>query len=310
MIWEKQGRVFKPNQNFGWINSHAQVPTAIFLERKNILRVYFSTRPKAGVTETTFLDLNANNLSEIKKINQSPILNHGKAGTFDEHGIMPSSVVKNGNEILLYYSGWQKAVGVPYNNYTGLAISYNDGLTFEKYSEAPIIDRNSDELYSATSPCVMKIKNKWHMWYCSGTNWHIINSKLEHTYNIKYAESKDGKSWIQTGIVCIRQKDEFEAITKPAVIFLNDKFHMWFCFRGSMSFRDGHDSYKIGYANSEDGIKWSRLDHFSGINISKSGWDSKMIAYPEVIKCRDEIFMFYNGNSFGEKGFGYAKLNY
>lgn len=308
MNWEKQGKIFTPNQNFGWINSHAQVPTAIFLENKNILRVYFSTRSKPGTSNTTFLDLNANNLSEIIKINSTPILDHGRAGTFDEHGIMPASILKNNNEILLYYSGWQRSVGVPYNNYTGLAISNDDGLTFKKFSEAPIIDRNSNELYSSTSPSVLLKNNKWHMWYCSGTNWHVIDGKLEHTYNIKYATSDDGRNWNQTGVVCIKQKNKFEAITRPSVIFLNDEYHMWYCYRGSNNFRNGNESYKIGYANSKDGINWTRLDHLSGINTSKFGWDSEMIAYPEIIKCNNDIIMLYNGNSFGKEGFGYAIL--
>ena len=308
MKWEKKNKIFEPINQFGWIKSHAQVPTAIFLESKNVVRIFFSTRPKTGTTQATYLDLNPEKLNLVEYINDKPILDHGKNGTFDEHGIMPSSAVKYKDQIYLYYSGWQRSVGVPYNNYTGLAISSDEGYSFKKFSEAPIIDRNSKELFSATSPCVKYINEKWHMWYCSGTNWHLINGKYEHTYDIKYAKSDDGKNWIQTGIVCIKQRDKYEAITKPSVIYLNDKFHMWFCYRGSKNFRDGINSYRIGYASSKNGIKWERDDKLSGIEVSSKGWDSKMIAYPEVIKLKDKIYMFYNGNSFGKNGFGFAEL--
>jgi hypothetical protein len=33
-----------------------------------------------------------------------------------------------------------------------------------------------------------------------------------------------------------------------------------------------------------------------------------MIAYPSVIRCEDRSYMFYNGNGFGEAGFGVAVL--
>ena len=76
------------------------------------------------------------NTFQLKNINSKPILELGKPGTFDEHGIMPSCIVKNGDELYLYYSGWQQSIGVPYNNYTGLAISKDNGKTFKKYSSS------------------------------------------------------------------------------------------------------------------------------------------------------------------------------
>ena len=71
---------------------------------------------------------------------------------------------------------------------------------------------------------------------------------------------------------------------------------------------DGKESYKIGYASSFNGTDWVREDHLSGIKLASNGWDSKMIAYPEVKNFNNKIVMFYNGNSFGEKGFGFAEL--
>jgi len=256
----------------------------------------------------TYLDLDVEDLTRVKYIHDKPLLDFGQPGTFDEHGIMPSSVVEHDGEIFLYYSGWQKSVGVPYNNYTGLAISTDGGATFEKYSEAPIIDRNNNELFSATSPCVVKDGDDWHMWYCSGTGWHEIDGKFEHTYDIKYASAVDGKSWYQTGIVSIPQQDKYEAITRPTVIKLDGIYHMWFCYRGSEDFRGGKDSYRIGYATSKNLRNWTRDDKNSGIDVSKTGWDSNMIAYPSVTNIYDKIIMVYNGNDFGIEGFGYAIL--
>ncbi len=303
--WIKKGKLFSPNKEGNMLNSHAQIMAPIKLNDR--LRIFFSSRPKPGLTLPFYVDFDLETF-ELLKLNTKPILELGKPGTFDEHGIMPSCIVRNDKELFLYYSGWQQSVGVPYNNYTGLAISKDNGETFEKYSDSPILDRNNNELYSATSPYVLKEDKIWHAWYSSGTGWYEIDGKLEHTYNLKYAYSHDGKKWIQEGNIGIKSYNDFEALCKPAIIKFKNYFYMWFSYRGSKGFRDGSESYKIGLAHSKDLKNWKREDSLSGIDVSKTGWDSKMIAYPSIIKINNDYVMFYNGNSFGKEGFGYAIL--
>lgn len=301
LSWEKKGLLFKPEGN-----SYAQVPTLLVKEK--VVRVYFSYRPEKGLSLTTYLDLDIDDLSKVVYIHSRPILEVGAPGTFDEHGIMPSSVVEKDGLVYLYYSGWQRSTSVPYNNYTGLAISEDGGDTFRRSFSGPVLDRTRFELFSATSPLVLFINGQWHCWYSSGTHWHKINDKFEHTYDVKYASSADGKEWLQANQVAIRQRNEFEAITRPAILHLNDGYHMWYSYRGSHGFRADGDSYRIGYATSADLINWTRKDDASGIELSREGWDSKMMAYPSVITLKNKILMFYNGNDFGAGGFGYAEL--
>ncbi len=66
--------------------------------------------------------------------------------------------------------------------------------------------------------------------------------------------------------------------------------------------------YKLGFAESRDGYSWIRNDGDIGLNLSKSGWDSEMMAYPAVIETRSGTYLFYNGNSYGRAGFGAALL--
>jgi hypothetical protein len=304
--WIKKGLIFKPQLYDSWMKSHAQVPTILVKEDR--LRIYFASRPKKNISLTTYVDIDIDDFTNILSINPKPILELGSPGSFDEHGIMPSSVIENDGLIYLFYSGWSRSVSVPYSNYTGLAISENGGKTFRKYSKGPIIDRTPYEVYSATSPCVYYQDGVWHMWYSSGTYWIKIKDKFEHTYEIKYAYSEDGFTWTQTNRTIIKQRSKYEAITRPTIIKINGKYHMWFCYRGSKDFRGGKDSYKIGYASSPDLVNWTRSDKDSGINVSKAGWDSKMIAYPDVTRVKARILLFYNGNEFGANGFGYAVL--
>ena len=122
-------------------------------------------------------------------------------------------------------------------------------------------------------------------------------------YHIKYAESEDGIHWVRKGIVCINFKYEGETrIARPCVIKEDGIYKMWYCYGF------GSYGYKIGYAESEDGIKWERKDEEAGIDVSESGWDSEMICYPFVFKHKGRKYMLYNGNEYGKTGFGYAIL--
>src|SRR4051812_46369327 len=105
-IWEKKGRIFDPANESGCIKSHAQIPTAIYLPDEKKIRVYISTRPSNNISQTTFMDLDAADPSSILYIHDKPVLELGKDGMFDEHGIMPNVAHKNGAELYLYYIGW------------------------------------------------------------------------------------------------------------------------------------------------------------------------------------------------------------
>jgi hypothetical protein len=140
------------------------------------------------------------------------------------------------------------------------------------------------------------------MWYLSCVRWEVVNEVPRHWYNIRYAESVDGINWIRDGIVCINfeSKEEY-AISRPSVIKDFDIYKMWYSYRGK--------TYRIGYAESNDGINWIRLDDQVGIDVSISGWDSEMIEYPHVFKHKNKAYMLYNGNGYGKTGFGLAVLD-
>jgi hypothetical protein len=307
--WMNKGLIFSANNQHDFIISHAQIPTVLVMEDR--LRVYFSTRSLPGQSLTTFVDLDKANPKNILYIHDRPVLGFGDPGTFDEHGVMPSYVMYKNNEIYLYFSGWSQRCSVPYNNLTGLAIFKDGGVTFEKVGRGPILNNNIDEPFSATSPCVFESENKLRMYYCSGIAWHKINGKFEHVYDIKEATSADGIRWVQNGKSVIHQKDRLEAITRPIVFLKNNQYHMYYCYRGSENFRnDSRNSYKIGYAYSNDLDKWNRDDGRSGTELlGCETWDAEMQAYPYLVETEKNTFLFYNGNGFGQSGFGYAVLN-
>ncbi len=200
----------------------------------------------------------------------------------------------------LYYVGWNLGVTVPFRNSIGLATS-DHGNEFIRAFSGPIVDRSMSEPHFCATCCVIPGKDLWRMWYQSCTHWSMRKGGVIHHYHIKYAESKDGVHWHRDGLVAIDYANEQEyAISRPSVIYDKDRWKMWFSSRGS--------SYRIWYAESDDGRSWKRLDSLAGMDVSLTGWDSEMIEYPFVFDHKGQRYMLYNGNGYGKTGFGLAIL--
>ncbi|MCK4500342.1 hypothetical protein KAU11_07585 [Candidatus Babeliales bacterium] len=301
MKWIKKGLIFEPKGNFDWMHTHAAVPIADKI-KGDLYKIYFATRDKENRSHIAYIKIDIKNPKKTLYISENPVLKPGVLGTFDDSGAMVSLIVNHEGEKYLYYAGWNLGVTVPFRNSIGLAISQDGGKTFNKYSKGPILDRNILEPYFVGNPSVIIDGNVWKMWYLSCVKWIMENNKPKHYYHIKYAESKDGIDWIRKGIVCIdfKSKDEY-AISRPCVIKENSIYKMWYSYRG--------ESYRIGYAESTDGLQWERKDEEAGIDVSDSGWDSEMIEYPFVFDHKGCRYMLYNGNGYGKTGIGLAVLS-
>ncbi|MBO9200142.1 MULTISPECIES: glycoside hydrolase family protein [Niastella] len=309
MNWNKKGLIFIPDGSIEWSQSHAQVPVVDHMD-ETTWRIYYATRDANSRSHISFIEVEAGKPEQIKFINDRPLLSLGRLGTFDEDGVMPSSIITVNNRKLLYYIGWSQRKNVPYQNTIGLAISDDGGNTFQKYSEGPIIGVNHLDPFFTGTIFVFKDGDLFKGYYLSCVEWKLVNSKPESTYVLKYATSKDGINWDRDNIVAIPFKDENEGgLVSASVIKLNGKYLMWFGYRNYFDFRTNPaNSYRIGFAESVDGINWIRKDQQSGIDISETGWDSEMISYPYVTEFKGEFYLFYNGNQFGKTGFGYATL--
>jgi len=310
--WVKKGLIFKPTGLFPWMNSHAQVPYTLELDK--VLRVYFSTRNKIDRKKmfkslSGYVDLDKNNLSKIISISKKPILRLGGKGEFDEFGSMAGSVIYHNKKYFLYYCGWTRCLSVPYNWSIGLAVS-NDGSAFKRYGSGPLLGAVTNEPYLQACPIVYKIsKNNWHMYYLSGIQWFNYKGKSESQYLLMHAHSCDGIKWSRTGKPIIAPIVAYECQTSASIFKKDDKYHMLFSYRHGVDFREKSEmGYRIGYASSNDLVKWKRDDLKVGLNTSDSGWDSKMIAYPHVFKLNGKFNLFCCGNNFGQDGFGWATL--
>jgi hypothetical protein len=278
------------------MQTHAMLPTIDWVEG-SLYRIYFSGRDKENRSHIGYAVIDMNISYKILEYSAEPVLTLGNLGCFDDNGVTPSSVVSYAGRKYLYYIGWNKGSTVRMSLVAGLAISSNGGKSFERYSRAPILERTNEEPYSIlTAPYVLIEKGIWRMWYVSGIGW--VHSDLPR-YNIKYAESRDGIHWDRNGTVCIDLKSETEnAIARPCVIKDNNLYKMWFAHKGG--------EYRLGYAESKDGLAWERKDEEVGIEVSESGWDCDMVEYAFVFNHNNRKYMLYNGNNYGFDGIGLA----
>src|SRR5262249_53786551 len=155
-------------------------------------------------------------------------------------------------------------------------VSHDDGATFERASPAPVLGRTAVDPFLTASPSVLVEDGRWRMWYVSAARWVYDGDEPKHYYHIRYAESSDGVTWTPTGRVCVdfEAPDEY-AFGRPCVVRDADRYRMWYCVRG--------DRYRIGYAESLDGLTWRRLDGAGGLAPATAGWDAEMTAYPWIV---------------------------
>lgn len=309
MRWIKKGLVFNTDHNFPWMISHSQVPIVRNINEEK-LRIYFGTRDAQNRSTITFIDVDSDAPNKVLYIHDKQVLGLGTLGCFDDSGVMPSWMLNRGTDIWLYYIGSNIGVSVPYRNSIGLAISKDGGLTFKRAFEGPILDRTYLEPHFVANSCVLIENGIWRMWYLSTVRWEIHDGRPEPCYHIRYAESHDGLLWKRDAHTCIDFKSALEGgISRPCVVKEHGLYRMWYSYRGAKNYRvKGEDSYRIGYAESQDGLIWKRMDESAGINVSETGWDSDMIEYPYIYDHRGTRYLFYNGNGFGSSGVGYAVL--
>ncbi|WP_083208555.1 hypothetical protein [Mycobacterium malmoense] len=315
MQWQKLGQIFDFDKSpfYGKYISHAQSPQALVL--KDRVRIYFSTRtsdaPEQFVSHVQYVDYDLN-LRNIVGHSDHTVVPLGKLGTFDEHGIFPLSPVIIGDKVHGYTNGIARRVSVAVETGVGLVVSYNNGKTFKKVGDGPILSATTFEPFLVGDPFVRVFEDQFHMFYLYGKKWTspTDDHPPERVYKIGHAVSDDGINWCKDNKQIVSDViDENECQALPTVIRIMERYHMYFCYRHMTGFRDQKGKgYRLGYAYSDDLLAWKRNDADVGIEPSPDGWDSDMMCYPNIFECQESIYLLYNGNDFGRNGFGIAKL--
>jgi hypothetical protein len=260
MLFIKKGLVYE---------GHAQLPT--IEDRNDQIRIYYSFRINKQ-SFINYIEISKKNLKVTYK-NKKPILKPGERGSFDDAGVMPSCI----SEGVMYYTGWNLKLSVPYGQSIGCAIFNESKNHFERLSSGPILDRCTKIPYLANSAFV---KNN-NMFFCNGTGWEGNFPK----YNIWLAK-KINSNWVVDSHVLGGEK---EAYSRPYVYDKNTFI---------LSKKNKKNNYEIFM------YKNTKFKKIISKSKNKYDWDFEMTCYPYLF----DNFIFYNGNGYGSSGIGLCEL--
>jgi len=142
--WVRLGRLeLDTSLASAWAVSHAAlpIPEPVADGRWN---VYLSLRDQQGRARIGRAMLMLEPAPTLMPLEPDPILELGERGTFDDNGIVGSSLTKVGDRRYLFYTGWNRGVTVPFHLGAGLAVSEAGG-PFRRISRAPVLELVDEE---------------------------------------------------------------------------------------------------------------------------------------------------------------------
>ena len=305
MNWRKLGVVWKPSGELWWARKYATCPTP-YRRKDGTLRLYIQCRDSCNVGRIGYVDVDPEHPLRVLRISEAPVLDVGVPGAFDDNGVFQTSVVEaEDGRLFMYYVGFELCHHIRYRLLTGLAVSRDGGETFEKVQATPILERSSSEMHFRCGPFVLPGKDGgYRMWYVAGSAWEVIEGKSLPVYDLRYAESANGMTWPEQGRVVLSIDSATEhGFGRPYVIQRGNGYQLFYSIRKKLPC-----GYRMGYAESTDGIRWTRKDEDIGLDVSGEGWDSESIEYAAIVTVGDRTLCFYNGNDFGATGVGAAEL--
>lgn len=302
-LWKKLGQIYAPNINgqHPKLVSHAANPLPVHMAG-DVYRIFFSGRDDQNRSSVGAVDFDIVQRKVINK-HYAPFFEHGPVGSFYSDGISVGCCYEVNDVRYMLFMGWQNPPGEHWRGDIGRLIVTPD-LSLHVENEEPFMGGCSIDPISLSYPWVqLRPSGGYDMWYGSTLQWDAGNSEMLHV--IQHAMSDDGNNWFRTGLAVPYELGVAQAFSRPTIL-LNDSgdFEMWFSFRSGAG-----EKYRIGYAKSADGKNWVLDLKEAGIDVSPSGWDSEMLAYPFVFKHNGAIYMLYNGNGYGKTGFGLAILD-
>lgn len=300
--WKKLGQLYVPRESgqHPKLISHAANPLPVHMAG-DVYRIFFSGRDDQNRSSVGAVDVDIVQRKVITE-HHSPFFEHGPVGSFYSDGVSIGNCYEANGIRYILFMGWQNPLGGHWRGDIGRLIVTPE-LSLQLEDEKPFMGIDSSDPISLSYPWVQaRPSGGFDMWYGSTLKWDAGNGEMLHV--IHHATSDDGSNWCRTGLAVPYELGLAQAFSRPTTV-LNDSgdFEMWFSFRSGAG-----EKYRIGYAISANGKNWMLDLKRAGIDVSPSGWDSAMIEYPFVFDHNGARYMLYNGNGYGNTGFGLAVL--
>lgn len=144
----------------------------------------------------------------------------------------------------------------------------------------------------STAPAVIKIDGVYHMWYTGQSDCGTLNDEWVGKSAIGYATSADGLHWekCREPVLVPEAPWEYIALMCPHVLYENGKFRMWY------SGGEQGEPDAIGYAESSDGIHWTKNPSNPIFTpVKDHSFEHTKVTASHVMKLGDWYQMFYIG---------------
>ncbi len=300
MKWRKRGLLPYPD-GLDWAQHSALQPTVLARDDE-ILRIFAGFRDDDGVSRIGYFDVLGRDPSVTVGWSPQPVLDIGAPGMFDDNGVVPCAIVEYGSDLLMYYAGYQLGHRVRFLAFSGLAVSKDRGESFHRYQSVPIFDRTDDAPLFRAIHSILHENGVWKVWFGGGSHFIRGANKTLPAYNIRYLESDSPYAFPSLGKNVLETRGAEYRVGRPNVVKDGDIYRMFYGYSTEDS------PYRLGYAESEDGIRWSRKDDALGLPEAVDGdWDSEMSAYPCFVATKYGSYLFYNGDNYGTDGVGFAE---
>lgn len=279
--------VYGPKQSGPWDNWTNGVCVLRTKDRKRYRMYYCDQKNGIGFAETT-----VDRPTEWKEHPSSPVLRPKGEPSWEGTRLNQPRLCKvTDTHWRMYYTGWGQGLWR-----MSVAESFDEGITWKRYSDDPIMPlgpAGSWDSEAACVPMVIRVNGQWKMWYTASGN-------RKDAIGIAYATSSDGLKWEKYAggfVMPVIKSSKWETgvVSRPYVMHADGIYKMWYSMRGP--------TYRIGYAESPDGIHWERSPANPILNVSPSGWDADMVEYPEIDIHEGVYRMWFCGNGFGTVGY-------
>ena len=306
-VWTKLGRVAACRALRPWWVSHAMAPAPVVLADGRV-RVFLGGWSETGIARIGWIDLAGDDPLEVLGYSEEPVVDLGSPGCFDDNGVFPAHVSRApGGEILLYTTGFQLSTReeVDHFNFSGLAVSRDEGATFAKFSRAPVLDRADEGLHVRAGLSSLWHDGAFHCVYSAGTGFTPVGGKLRPSYEVFYQRSDGYAEFARSGrrIVALERSRE-HGLGRPQIVRMQGRWVVFYTRR----VLDMH--YHMGCSVSDDLEHWQRADDWlASVRHGEPGsFDHEMVYFPAVVRSGGRWLLFYSGNGYGRDGLGVAEL--
>lgn len=308
MIFEKRGMICNQNTfpDISWYKKNIMKPVAYGIDQQRI-RLYVTLCDEDNVGRIGYIDINADDPKDILDYSRDPCINIGEEGKFDSHGCVSACIYEENDIMYMYYSGYNRHQDVPYTILTGCAVCRdNERVQFDKINDGnAILAPTQHEKYFRANPYVLMADGKYCMWYIGGNDWIELDGARKPLYNAKYIQTENKLQWEDDFPEVSMDLPDNKDVTGYSIgtIWRDDpKYKM------ILSIRYLSKGYRLGYAESIDGIHFTLRENEILLRGKNMEWDREMQCFPYLYTQKNKTYLFYVGNHYGIGGLGYAEL--